>query len=122
MTEYVLGKLREAFLLGCTDTEACCLADINPDTLYTYQKENPDYVAQKNKWKEMPFILARTAIINGFSEKDGGNLAIKYLERKKKDEFSVRQEVTGKDGEKLNVGIVQLPLRTKGPAGGNDKG
>ena len=67
---------------------------------------------QKNKWKENPFLLARTAIVNGFSDKNGGDLALKFMERKKKDEFSLRTELTGKDGKEI-VGIVQLPVRKK---------
>jgi len=34
MNSITLGKLREAFLLGCSDAEACFCAEIHPDTLY----------------------------------------------------------------------------------------
>jgi hypothetical protein len=37
--------------------------------------------------------------VDGFVDKP--DLALKYLERKKKDEFSVRTELTGADGEDL---------------------
>ncbi len=91
ITDLVLGKLREAFLLGCTDREACIYADICPDTLYEYQKTHADYADQKELYKSYPILLARKSVINAM-EKDP-YLALKFLERKKKDEFSLRQNI-----------------------------
>lgn len=106
MTEETLKKLDEAFLLGCTDEEACFYADISHQTLYNYQKDNVEYVERKEALKQNPFLLARTSVIDGF--KKNPELALKYLERKKKNEFSLRTEVTGADGKELPVPIIQL--------------
>jgi hypothetical protein len=100
MTESVLGKLKEAFMIGCTDTEACLYADINPDTLYDYQKKNEWFSELKKQWKENPVLKARTTVYKNLDDKE---TAMKYLERKKKDEFSLRSEVTGADGEAVAV-------------------
>lgn len=104
MTEETVKKLEEAFLLGCSDLEACFFADISKQTLYNYQEKNPEFVDRKEKLKENPTFLARTSVINGF--KESPELALKYLERKKKDEFSLRSELTAKDGEPIEGLVV----------------
>ena len=43
MTNPVLEKLEWAFLLGCSDKEACLWANIAPATLYNYQTKFPGY-------------------------------------------------------------------------------
>lgn len=104
MTPEILSKLEYAFSLGCSDLEACFYANIGKTTLYEYQKENPDFTDRKAELKENPVLLARQSVIKHMA--DDGDLAIKYLERKKKDEFSLRQELTGKDGKDLPTPIL----------------
>ena len=106
MTEKTLTLLREAFLLGCTDEEACLKAEINPLTLYRYQKKNPNYVSQKELWKQNPFLIARTTIVAGIATDP--DLALKYMERKKKDEFSLKQEVDVTSGGDQIGGFVVI--------------
>lgn len=106
MTEEVLSKLEEAFAWGCTDVEACLHADIAAKTLYLYQEKNPEFIQRKEALKENPILLARSTVIKGFMKSP--ELALKYLERKKKDEFSLRSEFTGKDGEPLNIALVEF--------------
>jgi hypothetical protein len=101
MIESTLGKLREAFLLGCSDTEACLYADIHPDTLYEYQKKNPIYSEQKKLLKNNPVLLARKTVVE--SLKGDPNLALKYLERKLSDEFSLKQKVDAKIEEPTKI-------------------
>lgn len=102
MTDLTLQKLKEAFAFGCTDEEACYYAEIGKSTLYNYQNDNPEFLEQKEALKQRPILLARQEVINGI--KGNPELALKFLERKKKDEFSLRSEVTGRDGENL-VGV-----------------
>ena len=90
MTKEVIGKLEEAFALGCTDIEATLFANIAPATLYKYQEANPEFSERKTQLKETPVLKARAAIIKAFEKSP--ELALKYLERKKKDEFSLRRE------------------------------
>jgi len=100
MTDDVLDKLNQAFSLGCSDREACLFADINPATLYNYQKENPEFLDRKQTLKEKPVLKARSNIVKALQEGDI-ETAKWLLERKKKDEFSLRSEMTGADGETL---------------------
>lgn len=104
MTSNALALLKDAFLLGCTDEEACLKAEIDPVTLYRYQKKNPNYVRQKELWKQNPFLIARTTIIRGIGTDP--DLALKYMERKKKDEFSLKQEVDVTSGGDQIGGFV----------------
>lgn len=116
LTPETLDKLRTAFLMGCSDVEACLYADISKTALYNYQQKNPEFVDQKEQWKEQLTLKARTVIANSLNNKDE-NTAKWYLERKKKDEFGTRTEVTGKDGETLQAPVINiLPV----VAGGDD--
>lgn len=90
MTTKVLSKLEEAFALGCTDLEASLYANIAPATLYNHQDKNPEFLERKEQLKMQPVLRARTTVVRSL-EKDP-ILALKYLERKRKDEFSPRRE------------------------------
>lgn len=96
MTGEVIHKLEEAFAMGCSDREACLFADIASATLYNFQSANPDFIERKALLKENPILLARQEVIKGF--KDNPDHSLRFLERRKKDEFSLRHELTGSEG------------------------
>lgn len=118
-TEDTLNKLYEAYERWCTDAEACLHAWVSDTALYNYQNKNKEFVVKKNQLREKPVLLARKTVIQGFvwwsykmikkwKEIDitlppNPDIALKYLERKKKDEFSTRSEVTGKDWEAIQI-------------------
>jgi hypothetical protein len=93
-------KLEEAFALGCTDEEACIYADICKQTLYNFQEKNQEFLDRKELLKKRPILEARKAVINSF--KQNPNLAFKYLEKKKRDEFGLKQE-EAKDNVTITV-------------------
>jgi hypothetical protein len=99
ITPSVVNKLEQAFALGCTDLEASLYAHIAPATLYNYQDRNPEFLERKEQLKMNPVLKARKVVVESFS--NNPELALKYLERKKKDEFSLRREndltTNGKD-------------------------
>lgn len=94
MTPEVIAKLEEAFAWGCSDREACLWADIAEKTLYKYQEKNPEFVQRKEALKDKPILLARKSVVNNIPK--DARLAMDYLSRKRKDEFSQKseQEVT----------------------------
>lgn len=94
MTNDVLNKLETSFSLGCSDVEACLFADISPHTLYEYQKKNPKFVERKEMLRQKLVLKARSVLADALNRKDE-NTARWYLERKRKDEFSTRQETSG---------------------------
>lgn len=85
-----IKKLEEAFAVGCSIPEACLYADITIPTFYNWKKKNEQLFNRFELLREKPIILARQTVINKM--KEDGHLALKYLERKKKDEFSLRTE------------------------------
>jgi len=101
MTEVIVQKLEQAFSFGATDLEACRYAGICKATLYNWQSENPEFLDRKELLKSTPILKAREAVIKGF-ENDPA-LALKFLERKVKDEFSLRREHSGPDGKPIDI-------------------
>ena len=99
MTPEVIAKLEEAFAWGCTDIEACLWANIAEKTLYLYQEKNPEFIQRKESLKETPALNSRATVARAV--KRDPKLAIDYLARKKKDEFSLRSEFTGAEGREL---------------------
>lgn len=108
--EVTLQKLENAFSLGATDGEACFQAGIAPATLYNYQNAHPEYVERKNQLKDRMIFKARSVIAEALNNKDK-EVAKWYLERKAKNEFSTRQELTGQDGQNLIPVIEIQPVK-----------
>lgn len=103
--ESKLVKLETAYRVGASNEEACSEADITVDQLYYYQKEvNPQFRVKKKAWKQMPTMIARHSVVGAL--KRNPDLAFRYLERRRKDEFSQRSELTGKDGKDLPTPIL----------------
>lgn len=100
MTEETLQLLREAFTWGCTDTEACCYAEISTSTLYNHCSDNPKFLELKNKLKDMPMMKARR-IINTSLDSNDLNTANRVIDRR--EGTRVKQEVTGANGGPLQV-------------------
>lgn len=102
ITEEVLALLREAFLLGCDDTEACALAGISTATLYNHQKASPEFLEWKTALKQNPFLLARKTIVENLRRDP--DFALKYMERKKFKEFGPKAHlyVDPIDSDKLD--------------------
>ena len=103
MTPDTINKLEEIFAIGGTDKEACFYADISHQTLYDYQEEHPEFIERKESLKDLPILKARRTIVESLEKPDEAKW---YLERKKKVEFSPRQEMTGADGKDLPTPIL----------------
>ncbi len=113
LTESVQNQLKQAFLVGATDDEACLVVGIAPSTLYKFQEKNPSFSEQKRLWKRSPVFRAKATIVRNL---DNVDVAKWYLERRAKDEFSTKHELEGisdntpiqvifrgKDEDKANV-------------------
>lgn len=109
MTPETVKLLEEAFLLGCTDEEACFCADISKQTLYNYQEKHPEFIDRKERFKSRPVMLARKVTVDALVDDDRA-MAIKVLDRKE------GSKVTLEGGDKP-IGIDArwdvLPVRTK---------
>lgn len=96
--EDTVRKLEESFAIGASVSEACYYADISRETYYRWEKENPELKEKYDRLKEKPVLKARQTIAKAL---DNVDVAKWYLERKLKGEFSLRSELTGKDGADL---------------------
>jgi hypothetical protein len=103
-----LAKLDQAFLMGCTDVEACLYADINPSTLYRYQEKHPEYCERKETLKQNPIMKARKVIL-GALENDDLNTAHRVVDRK--EGSKVKQEISGPNGGSVKVDWVIQPVK-----------
>ena len=101
VTPLALQLLEEAFKIDCTDEEACLNADISTSTLYNYQNENPKFLERKKQLKNTPVLRARKCVVRHVEKSP--SMAMKYLERKVKKEFSPKLEV-----ENTNIDLNQI--------------
>ena len=99
MTEAVIGKLESVFAMDGSIREACYFAGINPDTYFEFMKKNPEYTERFDALRNRPVLLARQTVMKKLTENYSN--AMDYLSRKAKKEFSVRQEITGANGEAI---------------------
>jgi len=90
MSEEKVKKLEEAFSLDCSVWEACFYADISKQTYYNRLENKPELVDRFNSLREKPVLMARQTVVKALTTQP--DIALKYLERKRKDEFSSRTE------------------------------
>ena len=102
MTDDILSKLEQAFLMGYSDTEACYRAGICKATLCNYQRRNPRFLERKEQLKRRLISASRDAVGRAILTGDL-NTAKWYLERKAKDEFSLKteQQITEREPPKI---------------------
>jgi len=101
ITDDVLVKLREAFVIGATDVQACYYAGISVDALYDYQNRVPNYASQKEAMKKSLGLQAKANVAKSIK---GGDIGTSkwHLEKTEKETYADRTELTAKDGEALN--------------------
>lgn len=93
ITDAEVQKLKQGFMQGFNDMEACLYADVKKTTFYDYCKENPEFSDLKEQLKRSPLIKAKLNINEALQQKDK-DISKWYLERKAKDEFSTKSEVS----------------------------
>lgn len=119
ITEEVVSKLITAFELGCTDMEACLFADISPKTLYNFQNANPEFLERKELAKQRTILKARQVLISNIqtptpqNPNGNGDLALKYLERKARDEFAPKSTLDVGVSEELSQALDNIKLLTE---------
>ena len=104
----VITKLEYAFSIGCSDKEACLFAGCAPATLYNYQIKHPDFVERKDLLKKALCLEARQVVADKIKKNKDIDTAKWYCERKMKDEFSNRAEITGAAGEPLTAPTISI--------------
>jgi hypothetical protein len=100
----IVKKLEEAFALDATMEECVFYAWISKQTFYNWMEKDQDLWTRLKALKNKPVLLARQELIKWL--KDNPELALKYLERKRKDEFSTKTETDNKVSWDI---IIKLP-------------
>jgi hypothetical protein len=109
----VLHKLESAFLKGMNNREACFLANISESTFYAVCDKSPELLERFKMLQEAVKVRAKEVVAEAINDGDKQQ-ANWYLERKSKDEFSPRQELSNPNGEP--IGVILYPQKN-----GNDK-
>ncbi len=106
MTDEVVKKLVACFSNGFSDQLACDHVGIDKVTLYNYCDKNPEFSTIKERLKKNPVAAATLNIVKAI---DNGDVKASqwYLERKCKDEFSIRTEVDNKEQAVKKVFITE---------------
>ncbi len=91
MTPKIVTNLLMAFSNSFTDDEACIYCDISKNTLYRFIEKNPHFWNQKEILKHKPNIKAKLNKIKAINEWNTQE-SWWWLERKSKDEFSLKTE------------------------------
>lgn len=100
MTPETVKKLEEGFAQGFSVNNACIWANISKQTFYTYCENKEGFLDHCKTLQKKPLIKSILVINKALNEGDVGT-AKWYAERKGKEEFSTRQELTGTDGKQL---------------------
>lgn len=104
MSKSVVEKLEKCFSNSYTDEEACLFVGIDKETLYTYCDKYPAFSINKELLKKKPNLKAKNVVLEAINNNDVQS-AKWWLEKKAKDEFSSRNEVTGEDGNPIETNI-----------------
>jgi hypothetical protein len=104
MTPETVKKLKEGFAQGFSVDNACIWADISKQTYYTYCEKEAGFLDYCKTLQKKPLIKSILVINKALNEGDVST-AKWYAERKAKDEFSLRNELTGEDGKPIENNI-----------------
>lgn len=110
MTPEVIHMLKTAFAIDASIAEACCYADIATSVYYDWIKRFPELLEEFTRLREKPVLTARQTVVR--SIKENPDMALKYLERKRKKEFSLRTEIGQEDGDvfKSEVSLKEMTI------------
>jgi hypothetical protein len=100
-----LRYLVEAFKLDATDEEACSYAGVSETWYYDEMKKNDEFSDQIHRAQRYPFLVAKGSVV-GAMETGDNIIGLKYLERRQKKLYSPRVEVTGEDGDAVQINLL----------------
>jgi hypothetical protein len=106
MTPEILETLRQGFVMGFTDEEACLYANIGKTTLYEYCKDHPEFTELKEQLKKSTILIAKKNVQREIQSGDK-DMTKWYLERKAKDEFSTKTEILNSGDASVVVKITK---------------
>jgi hypothetical protein len=112
-TPEVIAALKYALGVGCTVLEACTYAGISETTYYEWKSQDCEYAKELDRLRQEPILKAKQTVFDNLGEV---KTAQWYLERKCKDEFSLKVEnsITGEIKSSVqDMSIEQLQEEAK---------
>lgn len=89
------------------NTEAmCAYAGIDTATYYRYIEKHPDFLSEVQRKRMIPYHRAVQKVVKSIEHDP--KMALAYLERRFKKEFSPRTELTGADGSPFVGGLAGI--------------
>lgn len=85
-----IERLISAFKMDGAIMEACAYAGITYEQYKYFNEIHPEFSTVKQLCNELPTLQARQEVVKGIA--NDKEFALKYLERKRKNEFSLRTE------------------------------
>ena len=111
MTADMIEKLKAAFANWFNDEEAALYCWVWVRTIYDYCSKNPDFWELKELLKNKPKIKAKMNLLKAINNEDL-EISKWYLERKSKNEFSLKNEVENNTNLNWEI-IIKLPNSEK---------
>jgi hypothetical protein len=102
LTPQIVEKLVHAFMHGFTKVQAFRHAGISKDVYYSAIKSDEDFADKMRRAQDHLNFKAREVVAGAIANQNV-KAAQWWLERKNKDEFSLRREATGAGGGALKV-------------------
>lgn len=92
ITPTVVSKLELGFLKGLNVTQCCRYAGISRPPFYEYCDKHPEFLDKIEELQSNPSMMAKVNIVDAI---ENGDLELSkwWLERKNKDEFSLKQDI-----------------------------
>lgn len=100
-------------MIGASDREACMFSGISPSLLYDYQQKNAEFLEQKETWKQQLAFKARRVVAEKIKRGDL-TTAKWYLERKVKQEFSLKEERSHAEPQAIELTIQDFTAPVEG--------
>ncbi|MGE6370697.1 hypothetical protein ACQKDD_13220 [Planococcus kocurii] len=105
----VVQKLEKGFKRGLTNREACLYADVRLSTFYDYCKEKEEFSERKELLKDLVKMRAKLNVTDSI-QRGNIDLSLWYLERKAKDEFSLKKEIEHNSGLENRLDLSGLSV------------
>jgi hypothetical protein len=116
MTPEVIKILEDAWVINCTDMEACLRAGISTSALKKYQVKNPEFKTRKRMLKDTLVFNARRKVAKEIE--NDSRLALRVLESKRPDEYGPKQKVEHSGG--IESIVREIERKKKERADKND--
>jgi hypothetical protein len=90
--EKILKVLEPKFKKGMNRYKACIACAIDPSLLKKWEDKDPTLSKRIDSWIAEPNEMARDVVLEAIKKGKDSRLAMEWLEKKEKDEFSTRTE------------------------------